>query len=51
MITGWVGGVQKGQAIDYVIFEWSLGKPQSRSAKDLLNLLVFRSLLEEEEEN
>ena len=24
MITDWVGGVQKGQNIDYVIYEWSL---------------------------
>ena len=24
MITGWVGGVQKYQNLDYVIFEWSL---------------------------
>ena len=24
MITGWVGGVQKYQNFDYVIFEWSL---------------------------
>ena len=24
MITGWVGGVQKGQNIDYVIYGWSL---------------------------
>ena len=26
MITDWLGGVQKGQNIDYVIFEWSLKK-------------------------
>ena len=24
MITDWVDGVQKGQNLDYVIFEWSL---------------------------
>ena len=24
LITGWVSGVQKGQNVDYVIFEWSL---------------------------
>ena len=24
MITDWVGGVKKGQNLDYVIFEWSL---------------------------
>ena len=24
MITDWVGGVQKGQNIDYVIYGWSL---------------------------
>ena len=26
MITGWVGGVQKGQNIDYVIYGQSLSK-------------------------
>ena len=24
MITDWVGGFQKGQHLDYVIYEWSL---------------------------
>ena len=24
MITAWVGGVQKGQNLDYVMFDWSL---------------------------
>ena len=26
LITDWVGGVVKGQNLDYVTFEWSLGK-------------------------
>ena len=26
MITDWVGGVKKGQNLDYVIFEWSLSR-------------------------
>ena len=34
MITDWVGGVKKGQNLDYVIFEWSLiGTEKARLEK------------------
>ena len=31
MITDWVGRVQKGQNIDYVIYEWSLDDKENRA--------------------
>ena len=41
MITGWVGGVQRGQNIDYVIFEWSLPDP----TRNISKYIVLRAKL------
>ena len=39
----WVGGVQKGQNVDYVIFEWSLiGTVQIRQVSEMSEFIRLK---------
>ena len=40
MITDWVGGVQKGQNLDYVIFEWPLSSTERMLKTSILPIVV-----------